>query len=152
MTPYLDACLRLARAQALMVKRFDNQLGRLHGLSFADFLLLQQLGSAPGGRMRRVDLAAALGLTASGVTRSLGPLERIGLVEREPDPRDARVAYAALTDAGRERLQHAEKAAGQLAATLLGGEEWAAGEVASLAGYLTRLGGTGLPEAAGDPA
>ncbi|WP_055585156.1 MarR family winged helix-turn-helix transcriptional regulator [Streptacidiphilus griseoplanus] len=145
MSEYLDTCLRLARAQAVLVKRFDNQLGRLHGLSFADFVLLQQLGSAPGGRMRRVDLAAAVGLTASGVTRSLGPLERIGLVEREPDPRDARVAYAALTEAGRERLQHAEKAAGQLAASVLGGEEWAPGEVASLAGYLARLGGTGLP-------
>ncbi|MGA5699143.1 MarR family winged helix-turn-helix transcriptional regulator [Peterkaempfera bronchialis] len=145
MSEYLDACLRLARAQALLVKRFDHQLGGLHGLSFADFLLLQQLGSAPGGRMRRVDLATALGLTASGVTRSLGPLERIGLVEREPDPRDARVAYASLTDAGRERLRHAEKAAGQLAAAVFTGEEWAAGEVSALAGYLTRLGGTGLP-------
>ena len=149
MSDYLDTCLRLARAQALLVKRFDHQLSRLHGLSFADFLLLQQLGSAPGGRMRRVDLAAALGMTASGVTRSLGPLERIGLVEREPDPRDARVAYAALTDAGRERLRYAEKAAGQLAASTFTADGWTPDDVTALAEYLTRLGGTGLPQQPG---
>jgi DNA-binding MarR family transcriptional regulator len=148
MSEYLDACLRLSRAQALLVKRFDNRLGSLHGLSFGDFMLLQQLGNAPGNRMRRVDLAAALGLTASGVTRTLGPLERIGLVVREPDPRDARVAYAALTDVGQERLRHGEKAAEQLARETFAGESWAPGDVEVLTGFLGRLGGTGLAEKA----
>ena len=43
-----------------------------------------------------------MGLTASGVTRTLLPLEKIGLVGRESDPRDARVGYATLTPAGQE--------------------------------------------------
>ncbi|WP_199571263.1 MarR family winged helix-turn-helix transcriptional regulator [Streptomyces murinus] len=144
MSDALDAALRLVRAQAALVRRFDARLGGLHGVSLADFTLLLRLGQAPGGRMRRVDLAEALGLTASGVTRALAPLERIGLVTREPDARDARVAYASLTGAGRARLKEmlatAEETAEDLFATPVWGEE----EVPLLASLLTRLGGTGL--------
>lgn len=100
MSDPLDAVLRLVRAQAALVRRFASRLSGLHGVSLADFTLLLRLSQAPGGRMRRVDLAEALGMTASGVTRGLAPLERIGLVTREPDARDARVAYASLTATG----------------------------------------------------
>jgi DNA-binding MarR family transcriptional regulator len=48
-----------------------------------------------------------LGLTASGDTRSLLPLEKLGLVMRQPDPRDARVSYASLTDSGNQLLGYA---------------------------------------------
>ena len=65
--------------------------------------------------MRRVDLAARLDVTPSGVTRQLGPLERIGLVSREAHERDARLALVVLTDAGarivEEALPTAEEAA-----------------------------------------
>ncbi|MEU3312607.1 MarR family winged helix-turn-helix transcriptional regulator [Streptomyces sp. NPDC048387] len=153
MSDALDVSLRLVKAQTALVRRFDSRLGALFGVSLADFLVLLHLGRAEGGRMRRVDLAGALGLTASGVTRGLAPLERIGLVVREADARDARVAYAALTDTGRERLADALKAAEQVAADVFGGPEWAAGDIGELSGLLTRLGGTGLPEDHGtDPA
>ena len=46
----LDFCLRLARAQALIVRRFDSILGNLHGLSFGDYQLLYHLQRAPGAR------------------------------------------------------------------------------------------------------
>ncbi|WP_251095209.1 MarR family transcriptional regulator [Streptomyces sp. Caat 7-52] len=144
MSEALDAALRLVRAQATLVRRFDARLGGLHGVSLADFTLLLRLGQAPGGRMRRVDLAEALGLTASGVTRGLAPLERIGLVTREPDARDARVAYAALTGTGRRRLAEMLATAEETAAEVFAGPAWPAADVASLAGLLTRLGGTGL--------
>lgn len=97
-----DLCLRIARANAVLLRRFDSSLGSHHGISYGDFQLLNHLARAPGGRLRRVDLAERLGLTASGVTRSLLPLEKIGLITRESDPRDARVGYAALTPAGAE--------------------------------------------------
>ncbi|UQW99562.1 MarR family winged helix-turn-helix transcriptional regulator [Streptomyces sp. RerS4] len=146
MSEALDVSLRLVKAQAALVRRFDSRLGSLHGVSLADFMTLLHLGRAEGGRMRRVDLAQALGLTASGVTRGLVPLERIGLVVRETDSRDARVAYAALTDTGRERLGHCLKAAEQVAAEVFGAPDWSGDEVAALSGLLTRMGGTGLPE------
>ncbi|MES9521440.1 MarR family winged helix-turn-helix transcriptional regulator [Streptomyces capoamus] len=144
MSDALDTALRLVRAQTALVRRFDARLSGLHGVSLADFTLLLRLGQAPGGRMRRVDLAEALGLTASGVTRGLAPLERIGLVTREPDARDARVAYAALTATGRRRLTRMLVTAEETAAEIFTGPAWPATDIAGLADLLTRLGGTGL--------
>ncbi|MEU0009173.1 MarR family transcriptional regulator [Streptomyces sp. NPDC006314] len=144
MSEALDAALRLVRAQAALVRRFDARLSGLHGVSLADFTLLLRLGQAPGGRMRRVDLAEALGLTASGVTRGLAPLERIGLVTRVPDARDARVAYASLTGTGRQRLQEMLATAEETATEIFAGAAWVQEDIALLSGLLTRLGGTGL--------
>jgi DNA-binding MarR family transcriptional regulator len=135
----LEASLRLVRAQSTLVKRFDGRLSALHGVSLADLLVLLHLGRAEGGRMRRVDLAQALGLTASGVTRGLIPLERIGLVVREPDPRDARVAYAALTDAGRARLAEMLATAEEIAADVFAAPRWADGGFDLLADLLADL-------------
>ncbi|AOR31732.1 MarR family transcriptional regulator [Streptomyces fodineus] len=140
----LDAALRLVRAQAALVRRFDSRLGGLHGVSLADFTVLLRLGQAPGGRMRRVDLAEALGLTASGVTRGLAPLERIGLVTREPDVRDARVAYASLTATGRRRLKDMLATAEETATEVFAAPAWSADDIAQLSSLLARLGGTGL--------
>ncbi|MYM75146.1 MarR family transcriptional regulator [Duganella sp. FT109W] len=119
MSPSLEFTLRLARAQATLVRRLDQVLGGYHGISFSDFMLLHYLSRAPGGRLRRVDLAERQGLTASGVTRTLLPLEKIGLVERQQDPRDARVAYAAITDTGRELLNNAVTVVDQISKDLL---------------------------------
>ena len=143
MSDALDTALRLVRAQAALVRRFDARLGGLHGVSLADFTLLLRLGQAPGGRMRRVDLAEALGLTASGDTRALAPLERIGLVTREPDARDARVAYASLTGTGRARLKEMLATAEETAEDLFAVPAWREEEVPLLASLLARLGGTG---------
>ncbi|MEU6605714.1 MarR family transcriptional regulator [Streptomyces shenzhenensis] len=145
MSDALDASLRLVRAQVALVKRFDASLGGLHGVSLADFTMLLRLGQAPGGRMRRVDLAEALGLTASGVTRGLAPLERIGLVTRETDARDGRVAYAALTATGRERLTDMLATAEQIADEIFAAPPWAKEDIGRLSALLTLLGGTGLP-------
>lgn len=106
-SPSLEFCLRLTRAYAVLTRRLDNALGSVHGLSFSDFMVLYHLHHAGAARLRRIDLAERLGLTASGVTRTLLPLEKLGLVAREPDPRDARVGYAVLTKAGLRLLTNA---------------------------------------------
>lgn len=103
----LEFCMRLTRAYALLTRRLDNALSNLHGLSFTDFMILYYLDRAPDFRLRRIDLAERLGVTASGVTRSLMPMEKIGLVSRQPDPRDARVGYASLTESGQQLLKYA---------------------------------------------
>lgn len=103
----LEFCLHVAKAHAALIRRFDGPLGTLHGVSFSDFILLLQLDRAPGAKLRRVDLAEKLGITPSAVTRALIPLERIGLVTRQRDLRDARVGYAVLTKAGQRVLQEA---------------------------------------------
>lgn len=102
----LDFCIRLTRAQSNVIRRLDVALS-IHGLSFNDFMILHYLEKAPEAKLRRIDLAERLSVTASGVTRSLLPLEKLGQVSRIQDPRDARVGYAVLTDAGRELLLNA---------------------------------------------
>ncbi|WP_332877567.1 MarR family winged helix-turn-helix transcriptional regulator [Massilia sp. S19_KUP03_FR1] len=103
----MDFCLRLARANAVLIRRFDSALGTYHGISFGDFQILNHLNNAPEGKLRRIDLAERVGLSASGVTRALLPLEKIGLVTRESDPRDARVGLALITATGRELATNA---------------------------------------------
>lgn len=107
----LELCLRLARAHAVLSRRLDNALGNLHGLSFGDFMVLFHLHRAAGTHLRRIDLAERLGMTASGVTRTLLPMEKLGLVARQPDPCDARAGYAVLTKAGQRLLANASVSA-----------------------------------------
>jgi DNA-binding MarR family transcriptional regulator len=137
--PATEFCLRLARAHAVLIRRFDSALGNHHGISFGDYQLLNHLSRAPAGRLRRVDLADRLGLTASGVTRTLLPLEKIGLVTREPDPRDARVGYAALTVVGQQLLTDAGVLTNMLSAEALSDVDPA--ELAHMAALLGRLAG-----------
>ena len=117
--PSLNVCLALARAFALLTRRFDGRLGSFHGISFSDFALLLELSRVSGGRLRRVDLAGQLGLTASAVTRALIPLEKVGLIKRESDPNDARVTYATLTNAGRRVLEEAIETADMISQEVL---------------------------------
>lgn len=138
-SPSLDFCLRLAKVHAALVRRFDGAIGTIHGLSFADFQILLYLSRAPGSKLRRVDLAVELGLTASAVTRTLIPLERIGLVTRQPDARDARVGYATLTKAGQRLLEESLGCAELVSGAVI--PVGRASQVSALSELLTHLGG-----------
>jgi len=61
-----------------------------------------------------VDLAAAVGLTPSAVTRALRPLEELGCVDTQKSERDARRSLASLTAAGAELLDDAQGAVNDL--------------------------------------
>lgn len=122
-TTALDFSLHLSLASAALTRRLDNSLGEVHGIGFSDFQLLFHMQRAPGGRSRRDDLAERLGLTISGVARALQPLEKIGLVSRQPDPHDARIGYAALTEAGQNLLQDAHLTAMMVCEELLNDTE-----------------------------
>jgi DNA-binding MarR family transcriptional regulator len=89
------------------VGELNSQLVNEHGLTINDYEVLLRLSQAPERRMRRVDLAESVLLTASGITRLLDGLEREGYVKREQCASDRRVTYAALTDAGYEKLREA---------------------------------------------
>ena len=65
-----------------------------------EYRLLRAISEAPNGQASRIDAARSVGLTASGVTRALRPLEKIGLVSTVKNKRDARLAMAKLTPAG----------------------------------------------------
>ncbi|MCH9696189.1 MAG: MarR family winged helix-turn-helix transcriptional regulator [Gammaproteobacteria bacterium] len=99
--------LTFAAAWNRLERRLDASLGAIRGISLAEFRLLRALGDAPGAQASRVDLAHAIGLTASGVTRALRPMEKLGIVSTLKSKRDARLAIAALTPAGRDMLEDA---------------------------------------------
>jgi DNA-binding MarR family transcriptional regulator len=67
-------------------------------------MILFYLNQAPDNKLRRIDLANCLGLTASGITRMLLPMEKIGLVKRDTIDSDARARYAILSSAGKRVL------------------------------------------------
>lgn len=96
--------LRFLKTQSLMQRRIDSYLD---GLGVNEFVILYQLSAARECKMRRVDLAERLGLTASGVTRLLSPMEKIGLVGREVNKRDARSTFVTLSSGGRRKLEEA---------------------------------------------
>ena len=106
-TPHLqlDGWVAFLRAHAAITRELSAQLQREHGLTLNDYEVLLHLSHAEGGRMRRVDLAEQVLLTASGITRLLEGLERAGFVCKETCASDARVSYAKLTDAGRAKLR-----------------------------------------------
>ena len=99
--------LAFAGAWSRLERRLDNTLGAIRGISLAEYRLLRALGDAPGSQASRVDLAEAVGLTPSGVTRALRPMEKLSIVSTVKSKRDARLAIAALTPAGRELLDDA---------------------------------------------
>ncbi len=80
-----------------------------HGLTINDYECMLMLARADDRRMRRVDLAEQLILTASGVTRLLDGLEKEGWVGRASCDTDRRVTYAVLTDEGYAKLREAAK-------------------------------------------
>ncbi|KAA0993170.1 MarR family winged helix-turn-helix transcriptional regulator [Dyadobacter aurulentus] len=99
----LKLFLNLTTVQTLTIKKFDSKLSSL-GISLNEFMILYHLGEAPDEKLRRTDLAEKLGLTASGITRLLSPLEKLGMVRREANSRDARVSYVKLANAGKKIL------------------------------------------------
>src|SRR6266542_3087018 len=117
----IEAFVRLVRASAAVTRQLSAQLSADHGLSINDYEALLRLARAQDSRMRRVDLANGLLLTASGVTRLLDGLEHDGLVARDECPSDRRVSYAVLTEAGRSKLREASKSHTRQIRELLGG-------------------------------
>jgi DNA-binding MarR family transcriptional regulator len=78
-----------------------------HGLTLGDYQVLVFLSEADGRAMRMCDLAAALQLSPSGLTRRLDGLVRSGVVERRPSDSDRRVMLAVLTKLGTAVLERA---------------------------------------------
>ncbi len=103
----LRAWRGLLRAHACLARRLDAELERAHGLPMTSSEVLQHLGDASAGRMRKCDLAERAQLSRSGLTRLVDRLQREELLERCSCEYDARGSYACLTETGRERLREA---------------------------------------------
>jgi DNA-binding MarR family transcriptional regulator len=88
---------------------FEADLGA-HDLTMGDYEVLVVLSEADEQRMRMCDLADALRLSPSGLTRRLDGMVTAGWVHRAACSSDRRVMYANLTPAGRSKMEMAAPA------------------------------------------
>lgn len=101
---------RLAEVQARLERRLGSDLENRFGLPHAWFEVLIRLSRSEGGQLTMGALADQVTLTTGGVTRLIDRMEAAGLVERLPCRTDRRVSYAAITDAGRAKLEEVAEA------------------------------------------
>lgn len=105
-TPSMELVIALSSLQSHLLKKIDLRLSA-HGINFTEFMVMYHLNAAPNKTMRRIDLAESVGLSASGVTRLLTPMEKIKLVQKELNPRDARVSLVKLSKVGEQVFKDA---------------------------------------------
>lgn len=89
----------MATADAFL--REGQRLFRPHGLSSAQYNLLNVLAESPAGLSQR-ELSDQLVVDRSNVTGLVDRMERVGWVRRTDDPGDRRVYRVVLTPAGRK--------------------------------------------------
>ena len=109
--------ITLAQAYSKVTQVFDRRL--VGGLGFSNLVILYHLSQAADEKMRRIDLADKVGLTPSGVTRILLPMEKLGMVKREEDAQDARVSYVKLAAGGKRLLNETLEQAQYVAEEML---------------------------------
>jgi DNA-binding MarR family transcriptional regulator len=102
-----DAWHRLLRLSRRVLREIDARLDAEQRIGVNDFDVLITLDNASDRRLRMTDLAEAVMFSSGGLTRLVGRLESRGLVQRIPDPDDARSYYAALTERGSQLLSEA---------------------------------------------
>ena len=148
----LAAWREFLRAHSRLTRTLETELVTDAQLSLASYDVLVQLAEAPCRRLRMTDLADALLLSRSGVTRLVDRLERIDLVERSRAAGDGRGVVARLTERGLARLRaasdvHLAGISRHFAARLDGGE------LAALRGLCARLAGPAVtPSRPAEPA
>jgi DNA-binding MarR family transcriptional regulator len=101
----LGAWRAFLTAHARMTRRINRDLDEagLPDLSWYD--ALWSLHGAPDRRLRVNELADAVVLSPTGMSRFVDRLEGAGLVRREADPDDRRALQVVLTDEGVDLLR-----------------------------------------------
>jgi DNA-binding MarR family transcriptional regulator len=104
----VTAWREMAACHAAACAALERELGERHGLGVSDFEVLERLTESQERKFRAQDLAEAVHLSQSALSRLVDRLARHGLVERCGCEGDRRGVYVVLTEAGEQR--HAEAA------------------------------------------
>jgi DNA-binding MarR family transcriptional regulator len=96
---------KLRQLMRRVAQHYDAEVGK-SGLKTTQYSLLSHVIAL--GPVRPVDLATAMGLQASTLTRNLRPLIDAGWLELGPGP-DGRSRLVSVTPAGREKRQEAQR-------------------------------------------
>ena len=92
---------------ARTISALERALEQEHGLGVSEYEVLERLSSPDKDQRRMQELAEAVHLSQSALSRVVGRLEADGLVTRGMCAHDRRGIYACLTDAGRARFEAA---------------------------------------------
>ena len=93
----------MAACHAAACAALERELGERHGLGVSDFEVLERLAESDERKFRAQDLAEAVHLSQSALSRLVDRLTRHGLVERCGCEGDRRGVYVVLTEAGERR-------------------------------------------------
>ena len=93
----------LSRLHELLAREMEDETG----MPFERYSILLMLAQADSGALRPSELADALPITPSGVTRLIDRLERDGVVERQACATDGRGTVVAMTPDGTEVFRRA---------------------------------------------
>ncbi|GGK76723.1 MarR family transcriptional regulator [Sphaerisporangium melleum] len=85
----------------------ERELGDKHGLGVSDFEVLDRLAESEHGKARVQELADAVSLSQSALSRLISRLEKAGLVSRDACQHDRRGVFVRITEAGAERHEQA---------------------------------------------
>ncbi|NEX64851.1 MarR family transcriptional regulator [Noviherbaspirillum galbum] len=116
-TSPLRICLDRHHRQAALSFKLDDELGILHGISWADFVLLDALDAAEGA-LSTADLAKKLSVPRSRLLLQLMPLEKIGLIARRLGADGVRCVC--LRPNGQRKICEAQETAAKLCEEFLG--------------------------------
>ena len=108
MEPEVTAWRAIAASHAAASAALEHELGKRHGLGVSEFEVLDRLAESRNRDFRAQELADAVHLSQSALSRLIDRLEKNGLVERCLCGEDRRGIYVSLTPAGQQR--HAEAA------------------------------------------
>ncbi len=133
----------LERELGRMIRRIRRTTGTrarlVHpDLPAASYLMLTAIRE--NGSHRSSDLADIFLIDKGAVSRQIGRLEELGLVERIPDPKDGRAQLVVLTDAGAERMRQVDLVRREWYEERLA--DWSAGDIDDLAQRLGRYNAT----------
>jgi DNA-binding MarR family transcriptional regulator len=106
-TQLLDAWHELLDCHAKTTSALERRLQHEHGLGVSEYEVLERLAGSDNDKRRMQELADAVHLSQSALSRVVARLEADGLVYRGMCPEDRRGIMACLTDSGRERYEAA---------------------------------------------
>jgi len=106
-TEIVDVWHELLDRYARSVSALERALEHEHGLGVSEYEVLERLASSERSDLRMQELAEAVHLSQSALSRVVGRLEAEDLVVRKMCAQDRRGIYTCLTDAGRTRFEAA---------------------------------------------
>ena len=103
----LESWRELADRHARVTCALERELQDEHGLGVSEFEVLERLAVGDKEQRRMQELAEAVYLSQSALSRLIGRLETEGLVTRAICSEDRRGIFACITEEGRARYEAA---------------------------------------------